>query len=327
MINKIKDREQLFNKFFDAFQVWFNKHYENKKIDRKIIIWDLFGGSNNSVWNALKDYDFIEVYTFDINTNIKHDKQYIINLGKENIDNFIEFIEMGNFPKPDFITASPLCNSFSVILQTPDGGTLGWKKEIIKDSWKYRGNHYEYVEDSFKIRDEQSFNEMKAKNNFFRYMEYEKIKNNAELGFRCMKNTIDIIRKYNPLCYYIENPWTSKIWDVFHYYSATRHKNRAHYNNYDLTHTQKPTCFLSNMRMLLNHENLKGNVEKRASKARSNVCFKGTSKPLEQGTNTLIPELLIKHIISLFLEEWKTRKYNVGNIFKEYEEHLKKKGG
>lgn len=322
MIDKIKRCEKIHNEFFEAFGVWLKKYYPNKKL----VVWDLFGGSNNSVWNALKQYDFIEVYTFDINTNIKHEKQYIINLGKKDIENFVEFIEMGNFPKPDFICASPLCNSFSVILQTPDGGTLGWKKEIIKDTWKRGGNEYESEEIKFSIRDEKSFWEMKAKNNFFRYMEYEKIKNNAELGFRCMKNTIEIINNYKPLCWYVENPWTSRIWDVFNYFSARHYRNRAHYNNYDLTHTQKPTCFLSNINLLLNHENLKGNVEKRASKARSNVCFKGTSKPLEQGTNTLIPSLLIKQIISLFLEEWKFNGHNISNIFKEYEEHLKKGG-
>lgn len=86
-----------------------------------MIVWDLFGGGLNSVYNALKDNPQYEVWTFDITTSTR-DKHIVMDLTQDNI---IE--AMSKFPKPDIIVASPLCQSFSILLVTKDKGRLGWK--------------------------------------------------------------------------------------------------------------------------------------------------------------------------------------------------------
>ena len=89
----------------------------------KIIVWDLFGGGQNSVYESLKDNPLFDVWTFDITepTREQHIKQDLT------VNNIIEVL--GHYPKPDIIVASPLCQSFSSILQMKGGGTCFWKKE------------------------------------------------------------------------------------------------------------------------------------------------------------------------------------------------------
>ena len=89
----------------------------------KIIVWDLFGGGQNSVYESLKDNPLFDVWTFDITepTREQHIKQDLT------VNNIIEVLE--NYPRPDIMVASPLCQSFSSILQMKGGGTCFWKKE------------------------------------------------------------------------------------------------------------------------------------------------------------------------------------------------------
>lgn len=97
-------------------------------MNKKIIVWDLFGGGQNSVYNTLKEFNLLdtyEVYTFDITTPTrKH--HYILDLS---VDNVIEHLKQ--FPTPDIITASPLCQSFSCVLNMLGGGDL-----LLKIKWR-----------------------------------------------------------------------------------------------------------------------------------------------------------------------------------------------
>ena len=91
----------------------------------KIIVWDLFGGGQNSVYESLKDNPLFDVWTFDITepTREQHIKQDLT------VNNIIEVLAA--YPKPDIIVASPLCQSFSSILSMKGGGTCFWKKENV----------------------------------------------------------------------------------------------------------------------------------------------------------------------------------------------------
>ena len=68
----------------------------------KKIVWDLFDGGQNSVYNALDHFNY-DIYTFDI-TEPSHEHQYQVDLSQDNIVDIFK-----KYPKPDIIVASPLC--------------------------------------------------------------------------------------------------------------------------------------------------------------------------------------------------------------------------
>ncbi|URM52991.1 C-5 cytosine-specific DNA methyltransferase [Mycoplasma sp. SG1] len=159
----------------------------------KKIIWDLFGGGQNSVYNSLKKYNLLsmyEVYTFDI-TKPTRKHHYKIDLSQDNI---VEIFK--NFPAPDIIVASPLCQSFSCVLNMKGGGTTFWKydKELNK----------------IVLRSVEEFEKLKS--GFTRRLKAETQLFLAKLGQKCINNTIELIKKYKPKFWYIENPKNSLIW-------------------------------------------------------------------------------------------------------------------
>lgn len=205
----------------------------------KKVIWDLFGGGQNSVYNTLKEFNLLDeydIYTFDIVTP-QHSKQRVLNLSSD-IRRVLS--DLSPFPKPDIILASPLCQSFSMILAMKNGGNCCW----------------EPTADGLKIRSKESFE--KNKNAFTRNMIYERQLEKAILGKKCIDNTIKIIEIFKPKYYYIENPRKSLMWK----YIEQEHKefwtnsftNITNYNNYGFI-SKKPTIFLSNVLMNLNTEN------------------------------------------------------------------------
>lgn len=205
--------------------------------DKKLIIWDLFGGGQNSVYKTLEEFDYLdsfEVYTFDI-TESYHRHQYKIDLSQENIIKVFK-----NFPKPDIIVASPLCQSFSQILQMKGGGTCFWKFNQNKDK---------LIE-----RTIEEFETLKS--GFTRYFDAKKQLLIKRLGEKCINNTIELIQYFKPKVWYIENPKSSLIWD---YITKNRNDffdkekmffNLASYGKYGYLN-RKDTYFLSNVKMTL----------------------------------------------------------------------------
>ena len=192
-----------------------------------MIVWDLFGGGQNSVYNALKDNPNYTVYTFDI-TEPAHEHQYHIDLSQDNIvDKFKDY------PKPDIIVASPLCQSFSNILTVKGGGTVGW---TFKDN-------------QLVFRTEDDFKEHKS--GWTKNLNYERQHFLAELGKKCIDNVLKLIDYYEPRLWYIENPATSLMWYYLEHNQADwckKHnliKNKACYGLYGFL-TNKPTVFASN---------------------------------------------------------------------------------
>lgn len=213
------------------------------EMKNKKIIWDLFGGGQNSVYNALKEYGLLkkyEVYTFDVTepTRINHFK---IDLSQNNI---IEIFS--SFPKPDIILSSTLCQSFSCVLNMKGGGTSFWK--------------YNKSKSKLIFRTKKEFEELKS--GFTKNLNANVQLFIAKLGKKCIDNTIELIKYYKPKYWYIENPKSSLIWKYItlnrkDFYDEKKcFLNEASYGKYGYLIT-KPTYFMSNKKMDL----LKGKIE------------------------------------------------------------------
>lgn len=211
---------------------------------KKLVVWDLFGGGQHSVRNALKDESIFDIYTFDI-TQPLDDHCISVNLG--NVNKVLSVIKERNIPNPDIIVASPLCQSFSAILSMKNGGTAGWD---IKNG-------------KMTIRDYESF-ALNA-NKFILKSSYKHYAQCAQLGGDCLYTTMKLIDMYKPKCWYIENPKNSLIWRLLgqlytdykllnDYRTMDIWMNDTYYGNYgDLM--PKPTTFCSNMNLELNETN------------------------------------------------------------------------
>ncbi len=209
--------------------------------NKKIVVWDLFGGGQNSVYNAIgKNTNIYDIYTFDVTepTRKNHIK---LDLSQDNI---VEIFKQ--FPKPDIIVSSTLCQSFSCVLNMKGGGTCFWK----------------YNEDKTKLvhRSIEEFERLKG--GFTKNLDAETQLYIAKLGKKCIDNTIDLIKFYKPKYWYIENPKHSLLWK---YITLNRDDfynpehvfiNEASYGKYGFL-TTKPTFFMSNIKMEL----LKGKID------------------------------------------------------------------
>lgn len=211
---------------------------------KKIVVWDLFGGGQNSVYQTLRENSLFDVWTFDITepTREQHIKQDLT------VDNIIEVL--AQYPKADIIVASPLCQSFSQVLQMKGGGTCFWKKEngvlIERPIKEFEG----------------------LKSGFTKYLQADKQLEIKRLGEKCINNTLSIIEHFKPQFWYIENPANSLMWYYIEHNKADWviangpvFKNKTYYNNYGFI-IQKATIFLSNIDLHLKHEKINYSYEK-----------------------------------------------------------------
>lgn len=213
-----------------------------KKTNRKIV-WDLFGGGQNSVYNALKKTNLLneyDIYTFDV-TESTRNKHFKIDLSQNNIIDIFK-----SFPKPDIIISSTLCQSFSCVLNMKGGGTA---------FWKYNKNKTKLI-----FRSKKEFENLKS--GFTKNLNADVQLFIAKLGKKCIDNTIELIKHYKPKYWYIENPKSSLIWKYItlnrkdFYNEKTCFLNEASYGKYGFLIT-KPTYFMSNQKMNL----LKGRID------------------------------------------------------------------
>lgn len=210
---------------------------------KKLVVWDLFGGGQNSVYNTITEYnleEFFDVYTFDV-TEPTREKHIKIDLSQANITQL-----MSKYPKPDIILASPLCQSFSCVLNMKGGGTCFWK----------------YADESRSKLIERSVEEFESlKGGFTKNLKADVQLFIKRLGQRCIDNTIELINNYQPKYWYIENPKHSLMWKYIKYnrsdfYNASLFLNEASLGKYGFL-TTKPTIFLSNINIKLE----KGKIE------------------------------------------------------------------
>ena len=180
--------------------------------NKKIIIWDLFGGGCNSVTRAIKKHNLSDkyyVYTFDVvkthkrsyrgQLNCDFQKYINVDLSQENIQNiFYEFIKNNVIEKPDIILSSTLCQSFSKVLSMTGGGTCFWKQSIKGDK------NSKLVERSI-----EEFEKLKS--GFTKRLNAEKQLFIKRLGQKCADNSVILIKEFKPKYWYIENPDSSML--------------------------------------------------------------------------------------------------------------------
>ncbi|UWV82356.1 C5 methylase (MAV1virus-like) protein [Mycoplasmopsis cynos] len=205
--------------------------------DKKVVVWDLFGGGRNSVYKSLVEHnkiDIFDVYTFDV-TEPEREKHFKLDLAQD-INILKEYFK--NLPQPDIIVASPLCQSFSCVLNMKGGGTPFWK----------------YADETRTKLIERSSEEFEIlKNGFTKNLKVDVQLFIKRLGEKCINNTIELIKEFNPRLWYIENPKNSLMWKYIKYnktdfYKDTMHLNEASFGKYGFL-TSKPTIFLSNIKI------------------------------------------------------------------------------
>lgn len=248
---------------------------------KKIIIWALFDSGNGCYKQASKEFENIEIYSIGLDKENKNNHFINLNLAYYSIsqkDNEL-FNELDKLPKPDLIIASPPCESWSVA-SAMWGGNASWKQE----------SHHNKKGSKFTIRSRKDY-ELD-----FVQFKYERSFINRINGELCTYNTIEIIKRYEPKIYIIENPASSKIW---HYINDILSfnipfDNLTYYSNYNYP-LAKPTRFKSNINLNLNSKKTKGEIK-----------FKHFSKDYNERSN--IPLELVTHIYKEVIKHLNTNQ-------------------
>lgn len=210
----------------------------------KKVVWSLFDSGNGSYTKAFKGNPNFENYAIGIDRENKN--SHFINLDLADYkrlfgDNTL-FDTLDKLPKPDVILASPPCESWSVA-SAMDRGNACWKQERGDSLFEPQ------IELSrFTVRDYSDFEKYlpKPENSILTRI-------NGELT---IFNTIQIIKRYQPHIYVIENPAHGRIWDYIEKILGfnIKYENLTYYNNYDYP-IKKPTKFKSNINLHLKKQN------------------------------------------------------------------------
>lgn len=229
--------------------------------NQKIIVWALFDSGNGCYTKAAKQFSNIEIYPIGIDIENRNHHFISVNLAdycRIFGDNKL-FNTLDSLPKPDVILASPPCESFSVA-SAMWGGNACWKQEQPKGS-------------RFVVRNYRDYEVPQVPRKHYRY---EKSFFNRVNGELCIYNTIEIIKRYQPKVYVIENPYASRMWDYIHDVIGFNipFDNPTYYGNYQYP-AKKPTKFKSNINLSLKFENYYAGVRIdhifKSYNARSNI--------------------------------------------------------
>src|SRR5699024_11051058 len=161
--------------------------------------------------------------------------------------NNIIFNELDKLPHPDLIIASPPCESWSVA-SAMDRGNACWKQE--------RGDSLfepQIPLSKFTIRDNRDF-----ENHVYNQKKAFITRVNGELT---IFNTIQIIERYKPKHYIIENPAFGRIWEYIEKVIGfdIPYDNLTYYNNYGFQ-ISKATKFKSNIDLKLKCERMPNEI-------------------------------------------------------------------
>lgn len=247
---------------------------------QKMTVWALFDSGNGSYTKGVKTLNSsgeADIDIYPIGIDIERKNNHFINLNLADYsrlfgDNTL-FNTLDKLPKPDLIIASPPCESWSNASAMCEGNAC-WKQEDLSDSL-FKPQREASM---FTIRNASDYE--KAYNNYNYDRQFMK-RVNGEL---CAFNTIEIIKRYNPKYFIIENPASGRLWkyieDVMDF--KLPYLNITRYNNYDYP-LQKPTKFASNIDLKLKKDIIKQDVE-----------WKHFSKSYNERSN--IPQKLVKTI-------------------------------
>lgn len=168
-----------------------------------MIVWALFDSGNGCYTQGAELFNqsvnqSIEIYPIGMDIESKNNHFINLNLadyGRMFGDNKL-FDELDKLPKPDLIIASPPCESWSVA-SAMWGGNASWKQETGAVNRELS---------KFTVRSRADYDLPHVQ------FKYDRSFLNRINGELCIYNTIEIIKRYNPKVYVIENPASSKIW-------------------------------------------------------------------------------------------------------------------
>lgn len=254
-----------------------------------MIVWALFDSGNGSYTKGVKelnDKGLCNIEIYPIGIDIERKNNHFINLNLADYsrlfgDNTL-FDTLDKLPKPDLIIASPPCESWSNA-SAMTGGNACWKQEDLSDSLFIPQKEASM----FTIRNTSDYE--KAYINYKYDRQFMK-RVNGEL---CVFNTIEIIKRYEPDFFVIENPASGRIWRYIEEVMGFElpFKNPTCYNNYEYP-IQKPTKFASNIDLQLNNK-----------KRKAEVNWGKFSKSYNERSN--IPQKLVEDIFTKIYQRWK----------------------
>ena len=257
-------------------------------IIKKMTVWALFDSGNGSYFkgaNSLNSSGGANIEIYSIGMDIENKNNHFINLDLADYkrlfgDNTL-FDVLDKLPKPDLIIASPPCESWSNA-SAMENGNACWKRNDVSDSL-----FAPQVRPSpFTIRANQDYES--AYINYQYDRQFLKRVNGELTAF----NTIEIIKRYRPQFWVIENPAADRLWPYIEDIIGFRipYKNLARYNNYDYP-LQKRTIFGSNIELNLKNKIIKQDIE-----------WKNFSKSYNERSN--IPEKLVSEIFKKIYKEF-----------------------
>lgn len=209
------------------------------------VVWCLFDSGNGSYSKCLtrlnrnKTLD-TEFYAVGLDKTGRNTHFIELNLADYsrlfNEDNL--FARLDKLPRPDVIIASPPCESWSVA--SAMRGDACWKRETVDSLFEPQTPLTR-----FSIRARRDYDNVQFK--------YDKSFLNRINGELCAYNTVEIIKRYKPHVFVIENPLTSRLWEYVEKIQGFRlpFLNKVFYSNYDYP-IAKPTIFASNIALSLN---------------------------------------------------------------------------
>lgn len=246
-----------------------------------MIVWALFDSGNGSYTKGVNSLNKdIEIYPIGI--DIENKNHHFINLNLADYSrlfgNNTLFDTLDKLPKPDLIIASPPCESWSNA-SAMDRGNACWKQE--QGDALFQPQQPLSI---FTVRDYKDFD---------RYQYYP----NKQLmkrinGELCVFNTVEIIKRYKPKYWIIENPAFGRIWEYIERVLGFEipFENHTRYNNYDDYPIFKPTRFSGNIELNLRNE-----------KKPNDIKFQDWTKSYNERSN--IPQSLVCEIFEKVYKE------------------------
>lgn len=223
-----------------------------------MIVWALFDSGNGSYTKGVKELNekgLCNIDVYPIGIDIEKRNNHFINLNLADYsrlfgDNTL-FNTLDKLPKPDLIIASPPCESWSNA-SAMTGGNACQKQEDLSDSLFIPQKEASM----FTIRNASDYEEAYIN---YKYDRQFMKRINGEL---CAFNTIEIIKRYNPMYFVIENPASGRLWKYIDEVIGFKlpYLNLTRYNNYDYP-LQKPTKFASNLYLGLKNDIIKQEIE------------------------------------------------------------------
>ena len=240
----------------------------------KKVIWSLFD-SETAITQQLNSDDYI-VYSIGLPSSSALTDNFI----KMDLSRRSCLKKLDKLPPPDIIFASPPCETWVTV----NSGNLRFYNRTGNEYnlyWKnnFKGNDYGLHHRSLRLT-----------------------------GQRTAYFTAEIIKKFNPELWCIENGYTSLIFKYLHtYLGLNGYKNLTYYDNYNaLDFSLKPTYIFSNKKLLLNKNKNKNKNRITLSRSLSDKIKKQIIKngflaiKSTYAERSAVPIELYRHILEIY---------------------------